>query len=44
MKYLIFLILGCHDAWTVLNESVQKTGMHSFMILAQETSTIVSKE
>lgn len=36
-----FYLKGCHDVWTVFNESTQKTAMHSFMILAQEASTMV---
>lgn len=41
MEYCINL--GCHDMWTVFNESVQKTAMHSFMVLARDASTTVLK-
>lgn len=39
---MFFYLLGCHDVWTVFNEAVQKTSMHTFMVLAQDASTTVS--
>lgn len=36
-----FELPGCHDVWTVFSETFQKSINHSFMILAQGTSTTV---
>lgn len=37
-----FGLSGCLDAWTVYDESAQKDPSHTFMVLAQENSTLVS--
>lgn len=36
-----FGLSGCLDAWTVYDESNQKDLSHTFMVLAQESATMV---
>lgn len=37
-----FGLSGCLDVWTVYDESSQKDLSHTFMVLAQESTTMVS--